>query len=143
MEPIVFDQASFQCVPSTAPVGVVRSEISVTDIKVLADIGILPHEIGKSQPLIISVTLTVIPPSGDLFDTAFNYANIVGFANKLRLTRIALIETFAVRLAQACLDHPLVLEADVTVRKPNALQNCIAGARVTLRSVNRDRGHSG
>jgi dihydroneopterin aldolase len=143
MERIVFDQGSFQCLPSAAPVGFVRSEISVTDINVLADIGILPHEIGKSQPLLISVTLTVIPPSGDLFDTAFNYANIVAFANKLAATRIALIETFAARLAQACLDHPLVLESDVTVRKPNALQNCMAGARVTLRSVNRDRENIG
>jgi dihydroneopterin aldolase len=141
MERIVFDKGVFQCAPSAEPVGYIRSEISVADIKVLADIGILPHEIGKSQPLILSVTLMVIPPSGDLFDTAFNYANIVAFANKLSLTRIALIETFAVRLAQSCIDHPLVLEADVTVRKPNALQNCMAGARVTLRSANRQGEH--
>lgn len=36
------------------------------------------------------------------------------------------------RLAEACLDHPAVIEADVLIEKPEALAGGVASARVVV-----------
>jgi hypothetical protein len=42
-----------------------------------------------------------------------------------------------IMLAEACLLHPAVIEADVLVEKPGALADGVAGARVVLTKVTR------
>lgn len=107
--------------------------ISVRDIRVAADIGVHAHEIGRRQPLIVTVNLTIQPVTEDRLATTFDYNQAVAIALALAEERIALIETFAFRLASACLDDPAVREADVLVEKPGALVNGCAAARIVLR----------
>lgn len=106
--------------------------ISLRDIRVLADIGVHHHEIGRPQPLIIHVTLVVVPPDHDSVDAVFDYVRIKGLAEELAAQRIVLIESFARRLAEACLDHRLVRGATVTVEKPFAVPGAMASATVTV-----------
>lgn len=108
------------------------SSISVSDIVVHADIGVLAHEIGHRQPLIVSVTLEIDAPRADRIDETIDYNGIVALAEALATQRIGLIETFAHRLASDCLDFVGVRSADVTVEKPQALGNGVASTRLAM-----------
>ncbi|ATY33500.1 dihydroneopterin aldolase [Sphingomonas psychrotolerans] len=101
--------------------------ITVRDLPVMADIGINPHEIGYRQPLIVSVTLGMDRVARDTIDATIDYRQVARAAEALGEQRIALIETFADRLAHACLalsGHAHWCE--VTIDKPHALPAGIA-----------------
>lgn len=108
------------------------AEVSVENLEIMADIGLYDYEIGNPQPLLISAKLRVIPPVADKLKEVLNYEKIRKDAEALGKVHIDLIETFARRLAESCLCHPLVLEADITIRKPHALAGCVAGTRLVL-----------
>jgi len=108
------------------------STVTVRDLSVVADIGVLAHEIGRPQTLLVNVTLHVRPAVSDRLDETIDYTDVVEFAHSLAAERISLIETFAYRLAAACLRHPAVEEADVLIEKPGALASGMAGARIVL-----------
>lgn len=38
--------------------------IALRNVQVLADVGVYHHEIGRPQPLVVHVTLCVVPPRG-------------------------------------------------------------------------------
>ncbi|UZK65080.1 dihydroneopterin aldolase [Sphingomonas sp. M1-B02] len=107
-------------------------EIGIRDAEVIADIGMLAHEIGRPQTLRISATLRIRMPDADRIDATLDYKRIVEAAESLGGQRIALIETFARRLAEACLLDPRVLQADILVEKPQALASGKAFARIEL-----------
>ncbi|HEX7759339.1 MAG TPA: dihydroneopterin aldolase [Caulobacteraceae bacterium] len=104
----------------------------VRDLSVTADIGVHAHEVGRPQSLIVNVTLRVRPPASDQLAETIDYTDVVSAAQSLANQRIGLIESFAHRLATACLRHPAVEEADVLIEKPGALADGLAGARVVL-----------
>lgn len=108
------------------------STVSISSINILADIGVLPQEIGLLQPLAVTVTLHICPPISDELAATVDYTGIVSATERLGRERTGLIETFARRLAEFCLQHPIVEEADVIVEKPSALTSGVAGARVVL-----------
>lgn len=115
--------------------------VVVRDLSVAADIGVHAHEIGRRQVLLVNVTLRVRPTLSDRLDETFDYTDVVAAAHALAGERISLIESFAYRLAAACLRHPLVEEADVLIEKPGALVSGLAGSRIVLgRSVSADAG---
>jgi dihydroneopterin aldolase len=107
-------------------------EVMLDGIEVQADIGAYPREFGRPQPLLIDVTIAILPPPGDDLATTFDYAAIRRFALDLAGERIALIETFAERLARLCLAHPAALAGDVRITKPRAVRGCLARARISL-----------
>jgi len=107
-------------------------EVLIRDLRIGADIGAYAHEVGREQPLTISARLAVLPPVLDLITETIDYNVVVDFALALGRQHIALIETFAWRLAEACLDHPHVVEVEIIVEKPGALANGIPAARVVL-----------
>ena len=109
-----------------------ETTIVIRDVEVQADIGINPEEIGQRQPLIIHAELRVRAPAADEIESTFDYRTLMQHAEALASRRMSLIETFAHRLALVCLDHPAVLRAEIAVDKPAALQNGLAGVRVTL-----------
>ena len=109
------------------------TRVSVRDLRVLADIGIHAHEIGRRQPLILSVTLEVQRIEEDRIEATTDYRLIAEAAEALGETRIALIEIFAQRLAAWCLDLPGVLSAEVSIDKPEALS--VGMASVTTKLV--------
>lgn len=107
-----------------------RCFVALTDFEVMADIGVHDAEIGRLQPLRIAVTLETLHPGVDSIEEAFDYGRIVEEARHLASSRTCLIETFASRLGEACLESALVLSADVHVEKPWAIPGCLAAARV-------------
>jgi dihydroneopterin aldolase len=98
----------------------------------MADIGINPDEFGRRQPLAIQAELKVRQVAADRIESTFDYREIVRHAEALAEERIALIETFARRLAEACLQDPSVMMAEIVIDKPAALPNGLAGVRVVL-----------
>lgn len=98
----------------------------------MARIGIELPERKRPQPLEIDFLLEVDLPSTDLISRAVDYRQLQELAEKLALEHISLIETFALRLARACVSHPLVLSAEITVSKPEALARGLAATRVKL-----------
>jgi dihydroneopterin aldolase len=111
----------------------VIQEVRVRDIRVAADIGVHPHEIGRAQALIVEVRLGLTPLAIDQLSETVDYNDVVAYALALGQERISLIETFARRLAEACLAHSRVLQAEVTVEKPGVMPNGQTSARVVLR----------
>lgn len=75
----------------------------VRDLTVMADIGIDPHEIGRRQPLRVSVMLSVDPVAEDTIGATVDYRLVALAAEELGGQRIGLIETFGRRLASRCL----------------------------------------
>lgn len=123
---------------SSAPPGEIRmamTKVFVTGVRLQAEIGVYRHEIGKLQPLSVDVELDV--PSagpGRLSDT-FNYEAILKAARAIAEEgHIELVETFADRLARACMADPRVTRARVRVEKPLALapDAVAAGAEIIL-----------
>lgn len=111
------------------------STIWLRDLEIMADIGAYHHEIGIPQRLNVSVVLHVLAPEADVIEQAYDYTNIRDQARALGDERIVLIETFARRLGEGLLAHPLVMQAEVRIEKPGALAGCVAGAQVTVRDV--------
>ncbi|MBB4641671.1 dihydroneopterin aldolase [Rhizorhapis suberifaciens] len=110
-------------------------KIIVRDIRLAADIGVYAHEIGRLQALTVHVALQVLAQKSDRLADTIDYNVIVAHASALATQRIDLIETFAQRLALACLDHPPVLEVEVQVEKPGALANGMASAQVVMKAL--------
>jgi dihydroneopterin aldolase len=111
---------------------VALTKVMVRDLTVQADIGVNMDEIGRRQPLIIDVELTIALPEADRLTATIDYRDVVALARGLAETRIELIETFARLLGTACFKYIVVCEAAVTVRKPQALTDAMAMTRVLL-----------
>ncbi len=109
-----------------------QCSVMLDNIEVMADIGILAAETGVLQPLLLHVRLDVVPPADDHIDQTCDYRDIHSAAHDLAAQRIALIETFARRLAERCLANGRVLAAEVRAEKPLAVPGCLAAAHVRL-----------
>ena len=118
---------------------ITMQEVVVRDIRLAADIGVHAHEIGRLQALVVHVGLKIRPVMSDCLADTIDYNAVVTHASALAAERIALIETFAERLASACLEYPNVLEADIVVEKPDALANGRASAHVVMKAEMRER----
>jgi dihydroneopterin aldolase len=114
---------------------VLASKVFVTGVKVQAEIGVYRHEIGRVQPLIVDVELDVSTGASDRLADTLNYEAILQAAQAVAGEgHIALVETFAHRLAERCLADPRVSRARIRVEKPLALapDAVAAGVEVTL-----------
>jgi dihydroneopterin aldolase len=91
-------------------------------LRVEAQIGVHEHEHGRNQPLIIDVELRIAATSCEHIADTLNYELIVARAQQIAASgHVKLIETFAERLALACLEDMRVTRARVRVEKPQAL----------------------
>ena len=121
--------------PAATEARVTMTRVFVTGLRVQAEIGVYRHEIGKRQPLSVDVELDV-PAAGAarLADTV-NYETILKAARAIAEEgHIELVETFADRLARACMADPRVTRARVRVEKPLALapDAVAAGAEIIV-----------
>jgi dihydroneopterin aldolase len=111
----------------------VSSKVFVTGLKVQAQIGVYRHEIGRVQPLIVDVELDVVTGPSDRLAETVNYETILAAAKALAAEgHVALVETFAHRLAARCLEDPRVGRARVRIEKPLALAPDAVGAGVEI-----------
>ena len=112
------------------------TKVFVTGLKVQAEIGVYKHEIGRVQPLVVDVELDVPTAGGGRLADTLNYETILQSARAIAAEgHIALVETFAERLARACLADERVTRARVRVEKPLALAPDAVGAGVEITLV--------
>ena len=109
------------------------SKVFVTGVQVQAQIGVYRHEIGRLQPLVLDVELDVPTNASDRLVETVNYETILKAAQDLAgQGHIALVETFAHRLAEKCLEDRRVSRARVRIEKPLALAPHAVGAGVEI-----------
>ena len=109
------------------------TKVFVTGLKVQAEIGVYRHEIGRVQPLLIDVELDVPSAGAARLSETLNYETILVAAREIAgAGHIDLVETFAQRLAQACLADDRVTRARVRVEKPLALAPDAVAAGVEI-----------
>ncbi|TCM33066.1 dihydroneopterin aldolase [Novosphingobium aerophilum] len=111
----------------------VLTTVRVRDLPLLADVGINPDEVGRRQPLVITVELALDAGAVDGIGETVDYRRIAAAAETLAEVHIPLIETFARRLGEQCLGWAPVREARVSIDKPFALTRGLAGVEVTVR----------
>ena len=117
----------------TRRVRTAASRVFVTGVKVQAEIGVYRHEIGRVQPLIDDVEVDAPTDGSDRLAETVNYETILQAAQAVAAEgHMALVETFAHRLAARCLADPRVNRARVRVEKPLALAPDAVGAGVEI-----------
>ncbi|MBA4000020.1 MAG: dihydroneopterin aldolase [Brevundimonas sp.] len=109
--------------------------VFVRGLEVQAGIGVHDHEQGRLQTLVIDVSLELGAGDVDGLSDTVNYETVAEAARAIVAAgHVGLVETFADRLALACLDDPRVRAARVRVEKPGALAGTIApGCEVVWR----------
>jgi dihydroneopterin aldolase len=113
-------------------------KVFVRALRVEAEVGVHRHEHGRRQPLIVDIELDVAPPAGDQIADTVDYQTIAAHAQAIAADgHVNLIETFAERLARACLEDSRVSRARVRVEKPEALAPHAAagGAEIILTRI--------
>ncbi len=119
--------------PTGDDLQVVSSKVFVQGLKIQAEIGVYPHEVGRVQPLVVDVELDVPTAGAVKLSETLNYETILAAARNIAAQgHIALVETFAERLARACLADPRVSRARVRVEKPLALSPDAVAAGVEI-----------
>lgn len=108
--------------------------VFVRGLRIQAEIGLYPHERGRSQPLVVDIAVELGSASVTLISDTLDYDKLAGAARRLAAEgHVDLVETFAQRLAAACLDHPRVLAATVRIEKPEAIEGAaVAGVEVRV-----------
>ncbi|MGB0922222.1 MAG: dihydroneopterin aldolase [Alphaproteobacteria bacterium] len=98
--------------------------VFVNKLEVMAEIGVHAHEMGRKQPVIVTLDLGVTDaaaPLGDRLDTVLNYEWLVDMVEQtLARGHIQLVETLAEQLAAHCLEDARVLDVHVKIEKPDA-----------------------
>jgi 7,8-dihydroneopterin aldolase/epimerase/oxygenase len=107
-------------------------QVILDGIEVMANIGTQNSEREILQPLRIFVELDVATPTQDNLEYTFDYSKIASMAREISTMGISLIETFALKLAEKCIEDGIVFGATVRIEKPRAVPGCTAGTRVTL-----------
>jgi dihydroneopterin aldolase len=112
---------------------VARLHVFVRELRIEAEIGVYGHEYGRKQPLLIDVELEILPGPIEHISDTLNYEEVVARAQAIAdAGHVMLIETFAERLARACLEDSRVMQARVRVEKPEALAPKAAAAGVEI-----------
>ena len=108
--------------------------VFVRGLRVEAGIGVHDHEQGRLQPLIIDVTLALAPAPVERLADTINSETVAQAARAIVAEgHVGLVETFAERLAAACLDDVRVRRCTVRIEKPGALEAAAAaGCEVVL-----------
>jgi dihydroneopterin aldolase len=105
----------------------VLQRVFVRGLRVDAAIGVHAHEQGRTQPLIIDVELDAELQLDGRLGSTINYESIVGAARDIVAAgHLDLVETFAQRLAAACLEDPRVVRARVRAEKTEAFTEAAA-----------------
>jgi len=112
-----------------------RDIVFVRGLVVHAILGVLPQERTTAQPVRIDLEISLdthtAATSHELEDT-LDYANLAGSVKTLAIeAECLLVETLADKIAALALQQPLVQAVQVSVSKPNALDDADAvGVRI-------------
>lgn len=101
--------------------------VFVRGLRIEAGIGVYDHEHGRLQALVIDVSLDLGPHAVERLADTINYETVAQAARDIAAEgHVGLVETFAERLALACLQDPRVRRATVRIEKPGALDGADA-----------------
>ena len=116
------------------PSRLIRSQkVLVRGLKLDAFIGVHSHEKDRAQPIVIDVEVDLAPPPVEGLEGTFNYEAVVAAAREIVAQgHIDLVETFAERLAGACIGQDAAKRVRVCVLKPLALAPQADSAGVEL-----------
>jgi dihydroneopterin aldolase len=108
--------------------------VFVRGLTLQAGIGVHDHELGRLQTLVIDVTLALTPAPVERLADTINYETVAAAARAITAEgHVGLVETFAERLATACLTDARVRRCTVRIEKPGALDGAAAaGCEVVL-----------
>jgi dihydroneopterin aldolase len=103
--------------------------ISIEGLHVLAEVGVLTHEFGTPQPVLISVSVDMpgapVVPERDEMAQVLDYRSLRELAKaEAARAHTHLLETLAGRIAQRVLQLPGVAAARVRVAKPQVFADC-------------------
>jgi dihydroneopterin aldolase len=111
----------------------IATRVFVRGLEVGVEIGVNADERGRRQPLILDVELDLGGEPWRGIGETVNYERVAGHARAIaEQGHVGLVETFAWRLACACLAEPHVTRARVRVEKPQALAPHALGAGVEI-----------
>ena len=114
-----------------SPISLAGFKVFVRALRLDTEIGLYPHERGRSQPLFIDIELELAPTPVEHIHDTVNYETLASKARDLAAEgHIELVETFAQRLLAACLEDPRALSARVRIEKPEALHAASAGVEI-------------
>jgi dihydroneopterin aldolase len=101
--------------------------VFVRGLRIEAGIGVYDHEHGRLQPLVIDVSLDLGAHPVERLSDTINYETVAQAARAIATEgHVGLVETFAERLAVACLKDPRVRRVTVRIEKPGALHGAVA-----------------
>ncbi|MBU6267959.1 MAG: dihydroneopterin aldolase [Sphingomonadales bacterium] len=130
------EDARLETASPAAPRSIERTTVCVRELPLLADIGINPDEIGRRQPLVITIEVTLKSSRIEAIEHTVDYRSLVREAEELARLHIPLIEIFGRKLAERCLAMPLVASAAVRIDKPFAITRGLASVEVALEHDN-------
>jgi dihydroneopterin aldolase len=115
-----------------------HDKISIVGLRARGFHGVLASERESGQDFVVDAVLwldTVPSATTDDLSLTADYGALADrLADVVAGEPVALIETLANRLAAACLDDPVVREAEVTVHKPQApVRQQVDDISVTIR----------
>lgn len=118
--------------------------IFVSGLKLDANIGAYESEMGRTQPVIITLRVDVLEPSdpvSDRLEDVLCYNRLVQAIRKIiDAGHIRLVETLAERIAAECLAHPMSLSVTVRVEKPEAIAEAEAAGVEISRTKRPEQG---
>lgn len=110
-----------------------RQRVLVRGLRLEACIGVHDHEKGRAQSLAIDVEIDLAERRVERLADTVNYESVVDAAREIASQgHIDLVETFAERLAEACLAHEGARRVRVLILKPAALAPDAEAAGVEL-----------
>jgi dihydroneopterin aldolase len=102
-------------------------KVFVRGLRIDAHIGVHAHERGRLQPVIVDVELELDDRRIEGIADTVDYDEVAGWARRTaEVGHLDLVEHYAERLGQACLDDPRVRSVRVRIEKPEALRGAQA-----------------
>jgi dihydroneopterin aldolase len=112
---------------------IVTTKVFVRGLEVRAEIGVYERERGITQPLIVDIEADIEAAGWRHLDETVNYETLAAHAFAIAAGgHIGLVETFAQRLAEACVAEARVRQVRVRVEKLRALEPAAAAAGVEI-----------
>jgi len=98
------------------PSHISQTTVFVRGLEVHAEIGVYDHEQGRTQSLLVDIEVTVETGGWRHLVDTVNYEALAAHAERIATGgHIGLVESFAERLAEACLSEPRVTAAGVEI----------------------------
>jgi|TARA_B100001971_G_C18173569_1_gene528606 FolB domain-containing protein len=112
--------------------------IRIEQLELSCLVGVNPWERLTKQQITVDVELDVdLSPAGasDTIADTIDYRTIVNkIVSEIDDSKFALVEALATRIAEICLEDDRVLSAEVTLRKPGAIQDASSVGVIIRRS---------